>query len=214
MISCLVNTRNCLVSNYGVNINYIYNKHGVVNVKKSSLRYFFGCLTYACCIPFSCIKSYFTPKYNIIYNMDDLYYTTDTEATKITPIIISAKAINTMHPSSPTIIQCEPKLEEDNIIIEIKDTLDKPIENMNVTNQNNELKIDINSPDNNIFIDITNEFKVFNNLIPLWIFIRVVKLDLTKYDKLEFIYLLNGKMNTKKIIINEMKDVQLYKLFI
>lgn len=248
MISCLVSTRNCLVSNYGVNINYIYNKHGVVNVQKSSLYYLFKCLTYACCIPFNCIKSCFVPRYNIIYNMDKLYYTTDTEYTKIAPIILSVKAykkdipiyqpsptniynkltIDTSTPSNdiPVCVNNletknntaqetkteEPNTQDTKIEIKPEENITQEVEQeieQEIEQQVEETKIDEDK-----LIDITQDFKVFNNLIPLWIFIKVTRLNLNKYDTMQFTYLLNAKMNTREININEMKDVQLYKLFI
>lgn len=240
MISCLVNTRNCLVSNYGVNINYIYNKHGVVNVQKSCLYYLFKCLTYACCIPFNCIKSCFVPRYNIIYNMDNLYYTTDTEYTKISPIILSVKAYRKSIPiyqPSPTAIYNKLTIDtstpSDNVVIHINDVntnqetkqelkeepKEEPKEELkeevNIADTKiEETKIEETKLDNDKLIDITQEFKVFNNLIPLWIFIKVTRLNLNKYDTIQFTYLLNSKMNIREININEMKDMQLYKLFI
>jgi len=221
-----------------------------VNVQKSSLYYLFKCLTYACCIPFNCIKSCFVPRYNIIYNMDKLYYTTDTEYTKIAPIILSVKAykkdipiyqpsptniynkltIDTSTPSNDIAV-CINNLETKNTTAqenETKTEIDTDTKTEIDTDTKMEIKLEENTKeieqqdgqieetkiDEDKLIDITQDFKVFNNLIPLWIFIKVTRLNLNKYDTMQFTYLLNAKMNTREININEMKDVQLYKLFI
>ena len=68
MLSCLIKSRNCLVSNYGVTINYIYNNDKVVDMSKSFYRYFICIFKYLCCVPFCCIKKLIAPD-DMIYNM-------------------------------------------------------------------------------------------------------------------------------------------------
>jgi hypothetical protein len=182
--------------------------------------------------------------------MDKLYYTTDTEYTKIAPIILSVKAykkdipiyqpsptniynkltIDTSTPSNDIAV-CINNLETKNTTAqenETKTEIDTDTKTEIDTDTKMEIKLEENTKeieqqdgqieetkiDEDKLIDITQDFKVFNNLIPLWIFIKVTRLNLNKYDTMQFTYLLNAKMNTREININEMKDVQLYKLFI
>ena len=72
-MQCLVKTRNCLVSNYCVNINYFYTENKIIDFAKSYYRYLMSCVTCLFCIPFTCVKNIFSKKYTIIYNMDKLY---------------------------------------------------------------------------------------------------------------------------------------------
>ena len=88
MIESCINLRNCCISNYGVNIIYLYKNNKIIDVIDSKLRFLLSCL---CFVPFKLltkiIKCY---KYDIIYSMDNLYYTTNIQTTHIIPVILYA----------------------------------------------------------------------------------------------------------------------------
>ena len=88
MIESCINLRNCCISNYGVNIIYLYKNNKIIDVIDSKLRFLLSCL---CFVPFKLltkiIKCY---KYDIIYNMDNLYYTTNIQTNHIIPVILYA----------------------------------------------------------------------------------------------------------------------------
>ena len=85
MLSCLINFRNNFVSNYNVNILYMYNNDIYIDLSESYIKYLFFF------IPFSLVTYLLTPRFNIIYKMDNLYYITTNTTMKIYPIILSVK---------------------------------------------------------------------------------------------------------------------------
>jgi len=87
MQDCLINFRNCCVSNYGVNIIYLYKHNKIVDMSISKLKYI---LSFLCCIPFKLLSKFIKyNNYNIIYTMDNLYYTTNIIENHITPVILN-----------------------------------------------------------------------------------------------------------------------------
>ena len=67
--------------------------------------------------------------------------------------------------------------------------------------------------DNEETLDITNLIKVYNNSIPLWVFIKNNNIDTDKYDSIRFTYLYIAQMRTKEILIDTYKNECIYKIF-
>jgi hypothetical protein len=94
MRDCLIKTRNCCVSNYDTNIIFLYKHNKIIDVKLSKLKYLFNCL---CILPFKIISKFIKYyNYDLIYKIEDLYYTTRLESNHIIPIILNV-SINTIN---------------------------------------------------------------------------------------------------------------------
>ena len=55
MKNCLIGTRNCCVSNYGVTIVYLYNDNKIIDINDSKLKCLLSCL---CVIPFKLLSKF------------------------------------------------------------------------------------------------------------------------------------------------------------
>jgi hypothetical protein len=87
----------------------------------------------------------------------------------------------------------ESKVKEDIVMVEVSDKKD--------------------SIDNNEF-DITSNYRLYNNSIPLWVFIKNENINLENYNMIKIKYMLNNKIEIIDINIAENINKLLYSLFI
>lgn len=153
MQKCLVNIRNCCVSNYGVNIIYLYRPDKIIETNVSKLKYVLSCL---CFMPFKLLSKFIKYyNYDIIYTMDNLYYTTNIISNHITPVILSvALYSNINNESSNETKKClyiDTNVESP-IAIPIDNYYNSPTiiknKSMDISPENNSYPMEI-SPNNN-----------------------------------------------------------------
>jgi len=61
--------------------------------------------------------------------------------------------------------------------------------------------------------DITNNLKLYNTSIPLWVFIKNENIDLDKFNTIKIKYMFNNKIEIIDININANINRLLYELF-
>ena len=276
MKNCLIDTRNCCVSNYGVTIVYLYNDNKIIDINDSKLKCLLSCL---CVIPFKLLSKFIKYyNYHIIYKMDNLYYTTNIKENHITPVIMNVTIADEIFITKKINLYINTNIDTpDNILVNNSLTLIKnnnqspvPMEMspdnnpMDCSPNNNDLILTTNEcPDDkditmveisgkkevvigisenkdtltncssenkmesldtthnithdithNITHDITTNFRVYNNSIPLWVFIKNENINLEKYKIIKIKYMLNNKIETIEVNILQNMNRPLYELFI
>ena len=261
MQNCLINTRNCCVSNYGVRIIYLYKSNKIIDVSVSKLRFLLKCM---CIMPFKLLVKFIKyNNYDIIYTMDSLYYTTNIIENHITPVILYvslysnqnndtkkklyidtnvespiAIPIDNYYNNSPTIVKNTTNMDispenkpmdisHDTNMISVNECPDdKDITMIELSTKKEIIESKVNedivmvevsdkkdSIDNNEF-DITSNFRLYNNSIPLWVFIKNENINLDNYNMIKIKYMLNNKIEIIDINIAENINKLLYSLFI
>jgi hypothetical protein len=71
---------------------------------------------------------------------------------------------------------------------------------------------EIKNTDNN-YLDVTSNFKLYNNSIPLWVFIKNENVNLEMYNIIKIKYMLNNKIEFIDINIAQNINKLLYELF-
>jgi len=246
MQSCLIGTRNCCVSNYGVTIVYLYNNNKIINVNETKLRYILSC---ACVIPFKILSKFIKYyNYHIIYKMDNLYYTTNILSNHITPVIMNVTIVSEIITKKinlyiDTNIDTPVNIITNNSSTLIKNNIQSPVpmdmspdNNMDCSSESKDMDVTIDEcPDDKditmvslsgkkedvvettcdrLSEDITTNFRLYNNSIPLWVFIKNENINLDNYKIIKFKCMINNKIESNEINILKYINKPLYEIFI